>query len=222
MENKISIGKIYISLLLALWYLKKNGLPPPRPGHRSHLLPVLPEKQWWARNQKRRSLPHAYQETHPARTCNLRRNYSTLDPGNPLTPCKRYNTSQPHGIDSTRIPRLLEQEGAAPLKTIIVYFFSCFWLRNHKEVVDGIYKTPWDYKCKPSADEETNMQVEKGEERGRVKDRKQEREGTEDRRWGCWGDLKITFQQSLTFWPHCPGHPAIPLSPGGPVSPRIP
>lgn len=44
-ENKISIEKKYISLMLVLWYLKKNGLPPPHRDHRFHLLPVLPEKQ---------------------------------------------------------------------------------------------------------------------------------------------------------------------------------
>lgn len=79
--------------MLILWYLKK-GLPPPHPGHRSHLLPVLPEKQGWATVRKGDPCHMLIGETHPARSCNLRRNDSTLDPGNPLTPCKRHNTSQ--------------------------------------------------------------------------------------------------------------------------------
>lgn len=154
------------------------------------------------RNQKRRSLPHAYQETHPARTCNLRRNYSTFDPGNPLTPCKRHNTCQPHSKNNTGIPRLLEREGAAPLKTMIVYFFSCFWLHNHKEVVGGIYKTLEITNVNNLRMGKLTCNWRKGKSGwggGGMKDRKQEKEQKEDRRWGCWGELKITFQQSLTF-----------------------
>lgn len=42
---------------------------------------------------QRRSLPHVYWETNPMRKSSVRRNYSTLYPGNPLSPCKRLNIS---------------------------------------------------------------------------------------------------------------------------------
>lgn len=178
-ENKISIEKKIYQPPAGFMVLEEKWLTssPSRPS-----IPSSPSSPWetrTGRNQKRRSLPHAYLETHPVRTCNLRRNYSTLDPGNPRTPCKRYNTSQPRGKDSTRIPRLLEQEGAAPLKTMIVHFFSCSWLHNHKEVVDGIYKTPWDYKLNHLQMRKLTGKWRKGKSGG------DERQKTRERRnWG--------------------------------------
>lgn len=96
-ENKISIEKKIYQPPAGFMVLEEKWLTssPSRPS-----IPSSPSSPWetrTGRNQKRRSLPHAYLETHPVRTCNLRRNYSTLDPGNPRTPCKRYNNSQPCG-----------------------------------------------------------------------------------------------------------------------------
>lgn len=40
--------------------------------------------------------------------------------------------------DSRWIHRLLEQEGAASLKKVIVCSFNCFWLSNNKGMIDGL------------------------------------------------------------------------------------
>lgn len=128
---------MYINLRMMLWYLKITAyLFPIESSNPISSIFSLRDSKGQQSGQKR-SLLHAYWETNAMRKSNLRRNYSTLYPGNPLAPCKRLDSSHWHIKDRTWI-RLLEQEGAVSLKTVIVYFFSCFQLYNHQEVIDGI------------------------------------------------------------------------------------